>query len=170
MSDNYTDPYKEQIFFLWYKGGRKLSNRFANSLPEENGQKPTFKTVEQWRDKFGWIARAEALDLEISTGLQKEVINERMEMYQEHVDIAHKLLTKAKEFLEGHSIEDMADALKAIALATELERTSVGQVALGQKVIAMSDDQLTRELNKLLSPAKQNEEFIDADSEEISEE
>lgn len=167
MSENYSDQYIEQTFYLWYKGGRKISNRFANSLPEdEKGQRPTFKTVEKWRDNFGWIDRADKLDADISNALQKDVINERIEMYREHVEVANALITKGKEFLDTHEIDDMADALKALSLGIEIARTSVGQAALGHKILAMSDDQLTKELSKLLAPEKKNEEFIDAETEE----
>lgn len=167
MSENYSDQYIEQTFYLWYKGGRKISNRFANSLPEdEKGQRPTFKTVEKWRDNFGWIDRADKLDADISNALQKEVISERTEMYKEHVEVSNSLIQKAKEFLDTHPIEEMSDALKAISLGIEIQRISVGQAALGHKILAMSDDQLTRELSKLLAPEKKNEEFIDAETEE----
>ena len=164
MSENYSDQYIEQSFFLWYRGGRKISNKFANSLPEdEKGQRPTFKTVEKWRDSFGWIQRAEALDADLSRALQDQVINERSEMYKEHVEVADKLIAKGKEYLEFHPMDDMADALKSISLGVEIQRVSVGQVALGQKILSMSDDQLTRELNKLLSPQKKDDEYIEAE-------
>lgn len=163
MADNYSEHYREETFFLWYRGGRKISNKFANSLQEENGQRPTFKTVEKWRDAYGWVERAESLDTELSTALQKEVINERIEMYQEHVEVADSLIAKGKKFLAEHEISDMSDALKAISLGVDIHRASVGQKVLGQKILTMSDDQLTKEINKLLSPPTQNDEFIEAD-------
>lgn len=165
MSENYSDQYIEQTFYLWYKGGRKISQKFANSLPEdEKGQRPTFKTVEKWRDSYGWIDRADTLDADISNALQKDVINERVEMYRRHVELADSLLEKGKKFLEEHPIDEMSDALKAISLGVEIHRVSVGQVALGQKILSMSDDQLTKELNKLLAPQKKDDEFIDAET------
>lgn len=171
MSENYSDQYIEQTFYLWYKGGRKISQKFSNSLPEDDkGQRPTFKTIEKWRDAYGWVDRAEGLDADISNALQKEVINERMEMYKSHVELADALIAKGKEFLDTHEIDDMADALKAISMGVDIAKASVGQVALGQKILSMSDDQLTKELNKLLAPQKKDEEFIDAETlEEIGE-
>lgn len=165
MADNYTDQYIEQTFFLWHKGGRKISQRFANSLPEdEKGQRPSFKTIEKWRDSFGWIDRADALDAEISRALQDQVINERIEMYRKHEKVADKLLEIGRDFLETIDPKEieMSDALKAIAMAVELQRVTVGQVGMGQKILNMSSDQLNKELIKLLGGEKQDE-FIDAD-------
>lgn len=165
MAENYSDQYIEQTFFLWHRGGRKISNKFANSLPEdEKGQRPTFKTVEKWRDAFGWLARAESLDVELSNTLQKEFISERTRMYLEHTEVSTLLLEKGKEFLLEHPIEDMTDALKAISLGVEIARVSVGQAALGNKILTMSDDQLTKELDKLLAPQRREDEFIDAET------
>lgn len=163
----YSEQYIEQAFFLWHSGGRKISQRFANSLPEdETGKRPTFKTIEKWRDAYGWIERAEALDVEFSNALQTTAIDKRIRMYEEHVELSNALISKGKEFLETHQIEDMSDALKAITLGVEIQKASIGQVEMGRKILTMTDDQLTRELNKLLGKPDQESEFIDVTPEE----
>ena len=70
MAESFSDPFKEQVFFLWHENGRKISNKFANSLPDENGNKPSPKAIEKWRDGYGWIERADSLDAEISKELE----------------------------------------------------------------------------------------------------
>ena len=168
MAETYSDQYKEQTFILWYDGNRKISNKFANSLPEdEQGQRPTFKTIEKWRDEFGWMQRADALDGELSRKLQDEVINKRIKMYEEHVEVSNSLIAKGKDYLENHPIDDMADALKAISLGVEIQRVSVGQIELGQKILRMSDEQLNREIYKLMGKSDELEdEIIDVPKEE----
>ena len=169
MAETYSDQYKEQTFILWYDGNRKISNKFANSLPEdEQGQRPTFKTIEKWRDEFGWMQRADALDGELSRKLQDEVINKRIRMYEEHVEVSNSLIAKGKDYLENHPIDDMADALKAISLGVEIQRVSVGQIELGQKILRMSDEQLNREIYKLMGKSDELEdtEIIDVPAEE----
>lgn len=169
MAETYSDQYKEQTFILWYDGNRKISQKFANSLPEdENGQRPTFKTIEKWRDEFGWMQRADALDGELSRKLQDEVINKRIKMYEEHVEVSNALIAKGKTYLETHPIEEMSDALKAISLGVEIQRVSVGQIELGQKILRMSDDQLNKEIYRLLGRADELEdsEVIDVPAEE----
>lgn len=169
MSENYSDQYIENTFYLWHRGGRKISQKFANSLPEdEKGQRPTFKTIEKWRDRFGWIDRADKLDADISSALQEKVIDERIEMYEEHTALANTLIEKAKTFLAEHPIEEMKDALKAIELGIEIQRVSVGQAEFGRRLLSMSNEQLGKELNKLLQP-KQENEFIDVEPVEENE-
>lgn len=169
MAETYSDQYKEQTFVLWYDSNRKISQKFANSLPEdENGQRPTFKTIEKWRDEFGWMQRADALDGELSRKLQDEVINKRIKMYEEHVTVSNKLIELGKDFLDNHKIEEMGDALKAISLGVEIQRVSVGQIELGQKILRMSDEQLTKEIYKLMGKSDELEdtEIIDVPAEE----
>ncbi len=169
MAETYSDQYKEQTFILWYDGNRKISNKFANSLPEdEKGQRPTFKTIEKWRDEYGWMQRADALDGELSRQLQDEVINKRIRMYEEHVEVSNSLIAKGKAYLENHPIDEMADALKAISLGVEIQRVSVGQIELGQKILRMSDEQLNREIYKLMGKSDELEEaeIIDVPKEE----
>ena len=169
MAETYSEIYKENVFVLWYDGNRKISNKFANSLPEdENGQRPTFKTIEKWRDEFGWMQRADALDGELSRKLQDEVINKRIKMYEEHVTVSNKLIELGKDFLDNHKIEEMGDALKAISLGVEIQRVSVGQIELGQKILRMSDEQLTKEIYKLMGKSDELEdtEIIDVPAEE----
>jgi len=169
MAETYSDQYKEQTFILWYDGNRKISNKFASSLPEdEKGQRPTFKTIEKWRDEYGWMQRADALDGELSRKLQDEVINKRIRMYEEHVEVSNSLIAKGKDYLENHTIDEMADALKAISLGVEIQRVSVGQIELGQKILRMSDEQLNREIYKLMGKSDEMEEaeIIDVPKEE----
>ena len=168
MAETYSEIYKENVFVLWYDGNRKISNKFANSLPEdENGQRPTFKTIEKWRDEFGWMQRADALDGELSRKLQDEVINKRIKMYEEHVTVSNKLIELGKDFLDNHKIEEMSDALKAISLGVEIQRVSVGQIELGQKILRMSDEQLNKEIYRLMGKSDELEdEIIDVPKEE----
>jgi len=168
MAELFSDPYKEQVFFLWHEGGRKISNKFTNTLPEENGNKPSPKTIEKWRDGYGWIQRAEVLDSEISQHLQENIINKRVEMYEEHVKVANALIQKGKEFLESHDLKDSSDALKAIALGIEIERNSVGQADIGRKVLKMTNEQLEKELLKLIGQTPPgDDEFIEVEAEEV---
>lgn len=167
LAENYTDQYIEQTFYLWHKGGRKISQKFANSLPEdEKGRRPTFKAIEKWRDKFGWIDRADKLDAEISNALQERVIDERIQMYEKHVGLANALIAKGEAFLVSGTITEMKDALKAIELGIEIERVSVGQAEFGRKLLTATGDQLVKELNKLLAPKIESEFIVDGDVKE----
>lgn len=163
----YSEHYLDKTFYLWYEGGKKLSQKFINSLPEEDGDSPNLTTVTKWRNDYGWVERAQAMDDELSNVIQNQIIDKRAKMYEEHIEIANTLLTKAREFLATGKIEDMGEALKAIDLATELQKASIGQVEWGRKMMSMSNEQLTTTLKSLLGDIKnENEEFIDVEAED----
>lgn len=150
MAENYTDLYKEMVFFRWHSEGRVISPRFCNSLPDENGTRPTHKAVEKWRDMYGWVQRADALDVELSNRLRDEYIEKRNAMFEKHIDVASTLLEKANAFIKTMKFEEPSDVLRAIALGIEIERASIGQVEMGQRILEMSNDQLDKALLKLV--------------------
>lgn len=150
-NEQFSENYRETVFYAWYEGNRRPSKSLIKSLPaNENGKRPSVSTIELWSRHYGWVERADAMDAEISQQFQEKIIDKRVKMYEEHAEIANKLLVKAKAFLETNEISRMDDALKAINLGAELERISVGQADMGRKLLAMSGEQLTKELNKLL--------------------
>lgn len=166
---NFSETYKETVFVLWHEGNRKLSDRFCNSLPDENGDRPSPKTVEKWRDNFGWIERAESLDVDFSNKLIAQSLNKREEMYKRHEEVASALLTKGEEYLKEHDFKDSADAIRAIGLAVEISRASVGQAEIIRKFASMSEEQLDKELQKMISKPEDGGEFIDAISSDVEE-
>jgi len=162
LNETYSDAYIEQTFYRWYDGNRVISQKFANSLsPDENGNVPSFKAIDKWKTKYGWVERADSMDAQVSLEFQKKVIDARVKMYEEHSNVANALVEKGKEFIKDHPIETMQDALKAISLGVEIERVSVGQADFGRKYLNMTGDQLTNELRKLLGSPEKPDDFID---------
>lgn len=163
---NFSETYKETVFVLWCEGNRKISDRFCNSLPEENGDRPSPKTVEKWRDNFGWIERAEVLDVDFSNELLKKSLSKRQEMYKRHEEVSDALLVKGEKYLQDHEFKDSADAIRAIALAVEIKRESVGQAELLQKIASMSEEQLDKELAKMIKKPENSGEWVEGEVEE----
>lgn len=167
MSENFSDSYKEEVFALWYETGKKISNKFSNSLPEENGNRPSPKTVEKWRDQFGWLQRADILDAELSQVLQTRIIDKRIKMYEEHSKIADELIQKGRTFLRTVELRDASDAIRAISLGVEIEKESIGQAEVGRRLLTMSDEQLNKELERLIGkPKALSDSIIDAEVDE----
>lgn len=149
---------------MWYETGKKISNKFSNSLPEENGNRPSPKTVEKWRDQFGWLQRADILDAELSQVLQTKIIDKRIKMYEEHSKIADELIQKGRTFLRTVELKDASDAIRAISLGVEIEKESIGQAEVGRRLLTMSDDQLNKELERLIGkPKALSDNIIDAE-------
>lgn len=166
MAEHFSDSYREETFALWYEGGKKISDRFCNTLPEEHGKRPTPKTVEKWRDNYGWLQRADIVDAELSSRLQTEIIDKRIRMYEEHSKIADELIKKGRDFLKNEALKDSSDAIRAIALGVEIEKASIGQAEVGRKLLTMTDEQLNKELEKLIGKPKALPDIIDVEAEE----
>lgn len=163
----YPDSYMEMVFYAWYEGGKKVGNNFLNSLPASpGGRQPSKATVIDWINTKGWIERADALDAEASRALDSLMIDKRKKMYEEQVRVANELVEKGMEYLNEKGIQSDASALRAIDLGLATQRVSTGMAEAYIQISKMSDDQLDKELKKLLGGGK-----IDSvDADEIIEE
>jgi hypothetical protein len=161
----YPEQYIEEVFYLWYRGGKKQGDNFVHTLPEApDGRKPAKFTVIKWINTLGWVERADALDAETSLALDKEVINERVEMFKKQKKIAGELVTIGMEFLNGKGIQTDASAIRAIDLGLSTQRISTGMAEMYTKISTMPNETLTKELQRLLGkPISKDDETLDAE-------
>lgn len=160
VAKDFTEDYIDKVFYIWYRNDRRSGKSFINSLPEENGRRPALGTLKDWIGSRGWVERADALDAEVSMKLDNEIIQERVEMFRQHREIGKELRQKGMTYLNEKGIESDNAAIRAIDLGLATERTSVGMAAVLDKISKMSDEQLNKELAKLLG---KKEEAINAD-------
>lgn len=158
----FSRDYIENTFFAWYKNNRANGNSFINSLAkDENGRAPSTTVVREWIQSYGWEERADALDVETTAALTREVIDDRIEMFKRHAEVGTALIEEGMKYLQKNGISSDAAAIKAIDVGIATQRISVGQAALGVSVFKMQDAQLDKELRRLLGNNKENE--IDAE-------
>lgn len=162
----FSDAYREEIFHFWYSN-RHLGDRWFNTKvpPDENNQKVTLHTVNQWANLYHWAERAEDIDLQIATRMDREVIDERIEMFREHAKIGREIKDFGLDYLRENGIKTDMAALRAIADGIQIERSSRGLADSLVRLAQMDDTTLVKEINKLLT-AKQN--AIDAEVEDIT--
>lgn len=162
----YSDEYREQIFYFWYKN-RHLGPDWFNAKvpPDENNQKVTLFTVKQWVYEYGWDERAQALDLETISRMDNMIIDERIQMFREHAEIGKEIKDLGINFLREHGIEKDMSALRAIADGIQIERSSRGLADSLARLAQMDDTTLLKEINKLL---KDKGNAIDADYEDVT--
>lgn len=168
MGEHYTDQYIDQVFYLWYEGGKKLSNELINTLPPStDGNKPSKATVGSWIPDHGWAERADALDAEVSRSIEEKIITKRTEMWERQAELAKELIDIGMNFLkdpEKGGIKNDASAIRAIDLGMSTQRISTGMAEAMVRIGKMNDEQLTTELQKLLGRPT-----YDADAEIIGE-
>lgn len=163
----YTDEYIDNAFYLWYDNGRTVGSKLLSILPEVDGRKPGILTVKDWVVSKGWIERADALDAEVSREKDRIMIDKRKKMYEEQVVIADELLAKGREFLKDGGIRTGAEALRAIDLGLATKRISVGASEAYEKISQMSDEDIAKELRKLIGKRPVDEDSINVIPEEI---
>lgn len=167
----YTDQYIDQCFYAWYDNGKTTGKTLLDKLPKsDSGNTPGLMTIKKWADEYNWIARADALDGEISLALDKTVIQKRVEMYEKHADLAGELIDMARDFLskqvEGGGLKTENAALRALELGIDVERKSVGVSDMVRKIGEMTPDQLDNELRKLLGQKTESEFIIEGETKE----
>lgn len=169
MQLDYPEEYVEKIFYLWYSGGKKQGNPFINSIPEtSDGRKPSKFTVISWIKNNGWLERADALDAEVSRSLDTEVINKRIQAFEEAVVVADELITLGRNYLKEHGKGIQSDnaAIRAIDLGLATKRISTGMAEMYTKISQMSDESITKELLRLIG---KKDDIINAEIEELDE-
>lgn len=161
---NFSEEYIDNVFYKWHGGDRVISQAFINQLePDLNGQSPTRESIIRWRDSRGWGERADALDAEISVRKDQEIIDLRMEMFKKHAEIGGKLVQEGLLYLQTNGVENSASAIRAIDLGLNTERISTGLAEVYVKISKMSDDALTKEIQKLIGGGTKDEDTIDAE-------
>lgn len=163
MAD-YSEEYIDNVFYKWHGADRVISQAFITQLePDLNGRTPTRESVIKWKDSRGWVERADALDAEISVRKDQEIIDLRMEMFKKHAEIGGQLVEKGLSYLQEHGVENSASAIRAIDLGLTTERISTGLAEVYVKISKMSDEALTKELQKLIGGGTKDEDTIDAE-------
>lgn len=159
----FSPTYIEQIFYFWYSN-RQLGAQWTNArIPaDEQGQKANYSTVQRWIEDYGWLERAEALDVEAARKMDNLIIDERISMFKEHAEIGKQIREMGLKFLEEKGLEKDASALRAIADGIQIERSSRGLADALSRIASMDDATLAREISKLLPQA------IDAEYEDVT--
>lgn len=167
----YTNDYVELVFTKWYENGRTHGNEFINSLPPDtDGRTPSKFTIIDWVKTKGWVERADALDAELARALDTRMIDKRIKMYEEQVEVADELLKLGRDFLKEKELGGLktgAEALRAIDLGLATKRISVGASEAYEKISKMSDEDISKELKKLLGSRAGNGDILEGDVEEI---
>lgn len=161
---DFSDDYIDNVFYKWHGGDRVISQAFVNLLdPNEKGNTPTRETVRRWKETRGWDERADALDAEISVQKDRQIIDMRMEMFKKHAEIGGQLIEKGISYLQEHGVENSNSAIRAIDLGLSTERVSTGLAEVYVKISKMSDEDLTKELAKLIGGNSSQEDSVDAE-------
>ena len=164
----FTEDYKDQVFYLWYENGKIINFNLMESIPvSPNGRKPSEGTIKEWVSQGDWNTRADGLDGQITRVLDNSVIEKRVAMYKRHAEIGQDMVEMGMAYLKENGIKKEESAIRAIAEGIDIQRQSIGLAEALQKISTMDNDQLTRELQKLLGKPVMGENDITVTPEEV---
>lgn len=149
MARNYSPEYKETVFQVWYAGNRLPMKRLHLSIPEFEGGRPTPEMLNQWKVHNAWIDRANFLDDEVRTKMERELVEMRVEMMKRHAEIAKEVIEMAIEKLRDGGFDTSASAVQALKVAFEEEKRSRGAEVSLTKLNEMNDEQLSAAFRQL---------------------
>lgn len=151
------DNYKELAFRMWWEKGRPNNRELHMMLPEnEEGNKPPAITLQNWiYDSFK--KRAISLDEQVMEELDETSVALKVEMLQRHTEIGKELQNMGLKALRNLDEELLpATATKLVKEGVRIERDSIGIAKALEKLVALSDEELLKEVADLLetSPGK----------------
>lgn len=146
----FDDTYVEAAFVIWYANGRPPMQQLVDLLDKDrHGRVPALQVLAQWRDKRDWITRAELLDIGVTHQIEKQAIQEKVEMLNRHAEAGKKMTDKAIDYIEKHDIMKTSDAIKMLVQGVQIERTSRGLPLALDKLSEMADETVLNRINAL---------------------
>lgn len=158
--------YREKVFYIWYNQGRPSGSYLINHISPELDERKRIPTVSLLKK---WIAsefniRAKELDDAVKRELDNRLIAEKVEMLKRHAELGLQMQDMAINFLnENVDTLSAPAAVRMLVEGVRIERESRGIPAAIDKMMNMSDEQLMKEVQGLITEGSTLEE-LDASS------
>lgn len=153
----YTDDYKESCFWTWYRGGKPaMTTLAAMAEPTAEGERPSTISLNKWAKDGQWESRAQVMDLQVRSQIERMAVREKVEMYQRQAEVGKDLIEKAMAYMEDEEwdFRTPANALAAIKYGSELERKTRGVSDAIAKLSELDSDKLDETIVSLLNAAR----------------
>lgn len=148
----FSADYENNIFRIWYQQSKPTANKLLAIIPpDEEGIRPTRITLHNWiHDKF--IHMATDMDAEVLTRVEDQLIQDKVEMINRHIEIAKEMQETGLNYLRSLDENDLTPqvAFRLVVEGIRIESESVGIPSALKKLATMTDEQLTDEVKKLI--------------------
>lgn len=118
-----------------YQDGRRLNKRSLRKLAKQLNLKAA-RPLEQLSQKYGWVNRCEAYDLEIDRKAREAQEAAIIKMRKDHADVAAQIVKKATKRLLTMPDEEIspADLVRLFDTGVKIERLSRGETTCNAKI------------------------------------
>lgn len=160
VKTTYTEDYKESAYWVWYRAGKPAMSLLADMLEmTSDGEKPSSQLLNNWSKKYNWVQRASILDMQVRREIERQAVQEKVEMFDRQAAIGKKLIDKAIQYLEDEEwdFRTPKEALTAIRLGAEIERKTRGIGSTIQKISEMESGKLDEKITTLIANAKDSD-------------
>ena len=153
----YTEDYKENAFWIWYRGGKPAMSTLSSMVettPE--GSRASSQLLSTWSKANHWESRANMMDLQVRSQIERIAVREKVEMYNRQAAVGKKLIDKAMEYMEDTEwkFNTPSNALAAIKYGAELERKTRGVSDAIAKMSELDSEKLDETIVSLLNSAR----------------
>jgi hypothetical protein len=148
----YSTNYKDAVFLIWWKNGKPPIGKLWNIIPDdENSNHPSKGILEKWvRDEF--TEKATTLDAEFYSEIESQALQEKAEMLRRHTNVGTQMQDMSLKYLKEHEEElTINSATRLLIEGVRIERESRGIPDAFDNLSEKTDDELLKELQKLLS-------------------
>lgn len=168
----FSDIYIENVFAVWEMNNKPSLTRLLDLIDaDENGRKPEPITLSAWKAKYNWEGRSLSIQTEVQQRTDRELVQIRMDMMKRHAQRAKEVNDMAFKYLDETGFDSSASAVTALFKAFEEEKKSTGMELALFEVFTLSDEDLSKKMNSLLSRARdvsiEGEEIINGETEEV---
>jgi hypothetical protein len=149
----FNSEYRGQIFLLWFQAGKPDATSLARIIEPVSGTtvKPSSKDLKKWIDEE-FRDKADSLDRQMTKALTEQVVVSRVEMLKRHADIGKSMQNMAMAYFDTHENDLNANAaIKMLVEGIRVERESSGIPEAIAKMTNMSDEQLLKELEDIIT-------------------
>lgn len=118
-----------------YQDWRRANKRSLRKLAKQLNLKAA-KPLEQLSQKFNWVSRCEAYDLEIDRKTRETQEAEIIKMRKDHADVAAQIVRKATKRLLTMPDDEIspADLVRLFDVGVKIERLSRGDTTSNAKI------------------------------------
>lgn len=152
----YSADYIDATFMKWYSAGKPALYKLLRLMPnpKEFGLDvglPSETTLKVWYREI-FVERGAALDEEVSRKMAEMLVAEKVQMLNNHVELAATMQKMALEYLEENKDKMNAPtAVRMLVEAVRIERESRGIPRTLEKMANISDTDLMKEIEDLLT-------------------
>lgn len=151
----YPPDYVTNVFLVWYQKGKIGARDLQNAIPPDTfGDKPTVTALWGWI-KGDFADRAKELDDQVNRQIAERAVAIKIEMLERHARIGSEMQDMALKYLDDNKDNlGVGSSVRLLIEGVRIERESRGLPEALQELSHQSDEDLMKEIEKLMSSAQ----------------